>query len=93
MHRLCVIPRLTDQVNKVTLVHFGRVMGRRLEFLFVEAAVGFDARLNKADLDGLPSVAEARNHASKDMVVNVDVLEVGEQVLQECSVSASFRTS
>lgn len=35
-------------------------------------------------------MAEARNHASKDMVVNVDVLEVGEQVLQECSVSASF---
>lgn len=80
-HPLRVIPCLTDHVNMVTLRYFGRVVSRLPKFLLVETAVGFDARLYEANLDGLAGKAEGRDHASKDMVVNVDVLEVGEQVL------------
>lgn len=83
-HLLRVVPRLTNHVNNVSLIHLGRTITS--VFLLEEAAVAFDASLNEADLNGLAGFAEPIDHETKDVVVQaVDVFEFGEEVLQAFS--------
>lgn len=80
-HLLCVISRLTNHVNKFKFRHCGRMISCLSKLLLVKTTKGSDAGLNKADVDRLAGEPEASDHASKDVVVHVDVFEVREEIL------------
>lgn len=81
-HLLRVIPSPANHVGEVTLGHRCRMIRRLSKLLLVEAAERFDAGLNEADIDRLTGEPEARDHASQDVVVHVDVFKVGEEILR-----------
>lgn len=90
-HLFCIIPCLTDHVDENTLLHIDLVIGCLSVLLLVEAAKADDTGLNEIDVYRLAGSPEATDHPSEDMVVYVDVLEIGKQVL--CRKVISFGSS